>query len=61
MKSIEVIVEPGGGLRIEALGFSGPDCEKATEYLEKALGQVTGKHHKPEYHARRQRTQQVRS
>jgi hypothetical protein len=61
MKSIEVIVEPGGGLRIEALGFSGPDCEKATEYLEKALGQVTGKRRKPEYHARRQVTRQVRT
>ena len=60
-KSIEVVIEPGGGLRIEAMGFEGPDCEKATAFLEKALGRITEKRRKPEYHARRQRTQQVRT
>jgi hypothetical protein len=40
-KSIEVIVNTDGTLKIEAMGFAGADCEKATAFLEKALG-VTG-------------------
>jgi hypothetical protein len=56
-KSIEVIVQPDGSLKIDAVGFQGADCEKATEFLEKALGQTRSKQKKPEYH-RRVRTQQ---
>ncbi len=56
-KFIEVIVQPDGSLKIDAVGFQGADCEKATEFLEKALGQTRGKQKKPEYH-RRVRTQQ---
>ncbi len=57
MKTIEVIVQPDGSLKIDAVGFEGADCEQATAFLEKALGQSTGKQKKPEYH-RRVRTQQ---
>lgn len=38
MKNIEVIVSTDGTLKINAVGFSGPDCEKATRFLEEALG-----------------------
>jgi Protein of unknown function (DUF2997) len=34
------------------VGFKGPDCEKATKFLEEALGVVGQKIKKPEYHQR---------
>lgn len=37
-KTIEVVVAPDGTIKIDAIGFTGPDCEKATAFLEKALG-----------------------
>jgi len=50
-KSIEVIVGTGGEIRIGAVGFKGIGCEKATEFLETALGTVSAKTRKPEYYA----------
>ena len=50
--SIEVIVSPNGEIQIDALGFKGADCEKATRYLEEALGVVSERVKKPEYHTR---------
>lgn len=38
-----------GEVKIEAFGFKGNSCEKATEFLEKALGQVTDFTHKAEW------------
>lgn len=49
-KSIEVVVEPNGKLQIEAVGFAGADCEKATRFLEQALGWQTSRQRKPEYY-----------
>ena len=49
-KTIEVVVDTGGGIRIDAVGFKGADCEKATAFLEQALGSVKGRQKKPEYH-----------
>ena len=37
---------------INATGFSGTDCEKATAFLEQALGKLTAKQRKPEWHQR---------
>lgn len=59
MKSIEVIIKPGGGILIDAVGFQGADCEKATEFLEMALGQVSEKRKKPAYHQRAVAKQQI--
>ena len=59
MKTIEVIIGPDGSLKIDAVGFQGADCEKATAFLEKALGQVKGRQKKPAYHQRASRQQQV--
>jgi len=52
MQQINVDIDAQGGVKIDAVGFSGPDCEQATRFLEEALGQVTDKHRKPEYHQR---------
>lgn len=54
---IEVVIAPDGSSRIEGHGFTGPDCEKATEFLERALGKVGKRRRKAEY-AQVSRTQQ---
>ena len=60
-KTIEIIVSPSGEVSIDAVGFKGADCEKATAYLEQALGVVAKKTKKPEYTQRSkgQNTQKV--
>lgn len=59
MKTIEVIVKTDGSLKIDAVGFTGPDCEKATKFLEEALGKPTGKQKKPEHYRQVRKQQQV--
>ena len=48
-KTIEIVVSVTGEIKIDAVGFKGADCEKATEFLEAALGSVRRKVKKPEY------------
>jgi hypothetical protein len=50
--TIEIIVSPAGEIQIDAVGFKGADCEKATRFLEEALGVVADRVKKPEYHQR---------
>jgi len=58
MKVVEIIIQASGQLTINAAGFSGTDCEKATAFLEQALGKLTAKQRKPEFCQRHQRTHQ---
>ena len=51
-RTIEVTVSPKGDILIDAVGFKGADCEKATRFLEEALGIAGQKQKKPEYHQR---------
>jgi hypothetical protein len=51
-RTIEVIVDTAGQIKIDAVGFQGADCEKATAFLEEALGQVSDRQRKPEYQSR---------
>ena len=51
-RTIEIIIGTTGEIQIDAVGFKGPDCEKATQFLEEALGVVGQKVKKPEYHQR---------
>ena len=48
-RTIEIIVSPRGDISIDAVGFRGPDCEKATRALEEALGVLQQRNKKPEY------------
>ena len=52
--TIEVIVSPTGEIFIDAVGFKGADCEKATRFLEQALGIAKQRVRKPQYHQSRQ-------
>ena len=59
-RSIDVIVHPDGSLKIDAVGFQGADCEKATRFLEEALGQATSRQRKPEFLSHRTVSRQQR-
>ena len=59
-KTIEVVIGPDGSLKIEAMGFKGADCERATAFLEKALGRMSGRSKKPEYYHREEIKRQQR-
>lgn len=58
-RTIEVIVQPDGSLKIDAVGFRGADCEKATRFLEQALGRVAGRQKKPEFYRQAGRQQRI--
>ncbi len=57
-RTIEVTIATTGEIQIDAVGFKGPDCEKATGFLEEALGVVGKKVKKPEYHQHGSRVNQ---
>ncbi len=61
MKVVEIIINASGQLTINAAGFSGTDCEKATAFLEQALGKLTAKERKPQLYQRNQRTHQQKA
>ncbi|MDX9979799.1 MAG: DUF2997 domain-containing protein [Lentisphaeria bacterium] len=52
MKTIRIDIGPDGTVAIDAAGFSGPDCEQATKFLEEALGEVRERKLKPEHRRR---------
>jgi len=60
-KTIEIIVSPSGEVSIDAVGFKGADCERATAYLEKALGVQDRKVKKPEYRQQVRQTNQQKA
>ena len=55
MKSIEILVGLSADLRIDAIGFSGADCDKATAFLEDVFGKVAAKQRKPEFYRKSRR------
>lgn len=48
-KKIEIVIDPSGEIKIDALNFQGADCTKATKFLEEALGKVSDHRKKPEF------------
>lgn len=59
-RMITVIVNPAGEVQIDAIGFKGADCEKATAFLEQALGITQTRKRKADYYqAAVKKTQQV--
>jgi hypothetical protein len=57
--TIEIIIGVSGEIKIDAIGFKGLDCEKATRFLEEALGGPGQKTKKPEYFQRTKQQQQL--
>lgn len=48
MKTIKVTIDAAGEVKIEAIGYTGADCEHDTAALEAALGFASKKIAKPE-------------
>lgn len=59
MKTITIEITPKGEVSIEATGFKGNACEKATREIEKALGEVKSAKKKPEWFAATNATQGI--
>ena len=53
-KTIEVTISPQGETKIETKGFAGPECQQASEFLEKALGQRQAEQLTAQYHVSQQ-------
>jgi hypothetical protein len=53
-QTIEIIIVATGDISIEGVGFKGADCEKATQFIEEALGVVNSRAKKPEFHQQAQ-------
>jgi hypothetical protein len=49
MQQVIVNIDADGNVKIEAVGFKGNACEKATAAIEKAMGSPKGRAKKPEY------------
>ena len=49
-KTIQIVVEPNGQIRVETKGFNGAECRQASEFIEQALGQRTGEQLTAEFH-----------
>jgi hypothetical protein len=56
-----VIISPNGETKIETKGFAGAECQKASEFLEKALGQRQAEQLTAEYHCEASQTQHQQS
>ena len=50
MEEIEIIVDKNGDVKVEGKGIVGPDCESLTKEIEQALGDVSSRQKKAEYH-----------
>jgi Protein of unknown function (DUF2997) len=50
--TIEITISPQGEIVIEGVNFKGADCERATLFLEEALGVVGNRMRKPDYYQR---------
>ena len=61
MKRIEVIVSPDGSSKVESKGFTGAECQKASEFIEQSLGQKLSDQRAAEfYKTETQQQQQAR-
>ena len=47
---IEIIVSPQGEARVQTKGFAGADCQRASRFLEQALGKRTKEQLTAEFH-----------
>lgn len=50
MKQVIIDIGPDGEVRIDAVGFKGKACEKATAAFEEALGKVSKRTKKSEWY-----------
>lgn len=49
-QEIEIVIKPDGTVEEKVTGVAGSDCEKVTESIERALGDVIERDHTPDYY-----------
>jgi Protein of unknown function (DUF2997) len=49
-QTIEITVDSKGEVTVQTKGFTGSGCKAASQFIEKALGTVTGEQLTAEYH-----------
>ncbi len=54
-KIIEVVVSPSGDIKVETKGFAGAECQNASAFIEKALGNRQSEKLTAEYHSQQSR------
>jgi hypothetical protein len=60
MKIIEMVISPGGDVRVETRGFAGDECREASRFLESAMGKTTSESLTAEfYHTRTEQQQSL--
>ena len=60
-KIIEVLVAADGSTKVETKGFSGPECQQASRFVEVALGHRVGEQRTAEFYGTRQTVKQRES
>jgi hypothetical protein len=48
--TIEIVISPTGETRLETKGYSGADCQAASQFLESALGRRLSERKTAAYH-----------
>ena len=59
-KTIEITVDPQGGVSVKTNGFTGSSCKDASRFIEQALGNSGRETLLPEFYAHGQAGEQVR-
>ena len=49
-QTIEITIDPKGEVTVQTKGFTGSGCKAASQFIEKALGTVTGEQLTAEFH-----------
>jgi hypothetical protein len=50
VKTIEIVVDPKGGIKVQTRGFNGSECHEASRFVEQALGVKLAETLTPEFH-----------
>ncbi len=58
-QEIEIVIKPDGTVEEKVTGVAGAACEKATEAIERALGDVVKREHTPDYYDQSQGTDET--
>jgi hypothetical protein len=61
MKTIEILIDPQGGVRIQSKGIAGSSCRDATRPFEIALGVRQSEQLTAEFHLQSEANVQVRT
>jgi hypothetical protein len=58
-QEIEIVIKPDGTVEERVTGMAGSSCEKVTESIERALGDVIKREHTPDYYNQSQGTDET--